>query len=147
MSLSACNNGSVLREASISELTSKQIPKSQRVLVNRGRGNDELAPSEVLFEELSARKRELEKELGKGSAAAHNRAFVETDFETRFRSQIAADDAALAKLASLAERAQAGDVWLVCYEGAAKACHRRTLMRIAAERFGAEVAVDGVEPG
>jgi hypothetical protein len=43
-------------------------------------------------------------------------------------------------------RAERADVYLVCYEGPSKACHRRILIRIAEERFGAPVAVDGVEP-
>ena len=38
-------------------------------------------------------------------------------------------------------------MYLVCYEGLTKACHRRILLRIAAEEFGAQVAVDGFEPG
>ncbi len=136
----------MLREASISEITSKQIPKEKRVLVNRGRGNDELAPNDELFADFNARKSALEKELGKGSAGAHNTAFVEAGYAERFRSQIEADPAALAKLEDVARRAQAGDLYLVCYEGVTKACHRRVLMRIAEQRFGAQISLEGIEP-
>ncbi|MHB8764366.1 MAG: hypothetical protein ACYDA8_08545 [Deferrisomatales bacterium] len=54
--------------------------------------------------------------------------------------------AALARLAELAARAAGEDLYLVCYEGPAKACHRRVLLRLAEERFGAPVAVTGAEP-
>ena len=136
----------MLREASLSEMRSKGIPKECRVLVNRGRGNDELAPADALFADLSAKKAELERELGKGSAGAHNQAFVATGFEKRFREQIEHDPRALARLEAIAARAGQEDVYLVCYEGPGKACHRRMLMRIAEERLGTEIALEGVEP-
>ena len=136
----------MLREASISEITSKKIPKAKRVLVNRGRGNDELGPSDELFADFNARKAAFEAELGKGSAEAHNRAFVESDYAKRFRAQIEGDRAALAKLEEIATRAETGDMYLVGYEGPTKACHRRVLLRIAAERFGAEIKLEGIEP-
>jgi hypothetical protein len=135
----------MLREASLSEMRSKGIEKESRVLVNRGRGNDELAPSDALFAELSAKKTELEQALGKGSAEAHNQAFSATGFDARFRTQIENDPAALEKLEAIAQRAAVDDVYLVCYEGPGKACHRRTLMRIAEERFGTQIALEGVE--
>ena len=136
----------MLREASISELTSKHIAKDQRVLVNRGRGNDELAPDDALFNDFRDGKRALEKELGKGGAEAHNRAFVDCGFVARFRGQIESDGAALTRLEEIVLRARDEDLYLVCYEGAGKACHRRILMRLATEKFGTEVAVEGVEP-
>jgi hypothetical protein len=136
----------MLREASVSELRAGDIPKERRVLVNRGRGNDELAPSDSLYEDFNAARERLERELGKGSAEAHNAAFLESDYERRFREQIAGDPAALAKVEELAGRAPNEDLYLVCYEGPAKACHRRILLRLAEERFGATVTVDGVEP-
>jgi hypothetical protein len=67
-------------------------------------------------------------------------------YERRFREQVAADAGALAKLEQLARRAEREDVYLVCCEGLTKACHRRILLRVAAEDFGARVAVDGLEP-
>ncbi len=136
----------MLREASISELQRGDIPRERRVLVNRGRGNDELAPADDLYQDFDALKRDLEQSLAKGSAEAHNAAFVESDYERRFREQVTSDSAALAKLESIARRASEEEIFLVCYEGPAKACHRRILLRLAEERFGAEVAVEGVEP-
>ncbi|GAB4259036.1 DUF488 family protein, N3 subclade [Deferrisoma sp.] len=136
----------MLREASISEMKRLGISKEQRILVNRGRGNDDLAPSEELLAEFMEAKRGLERRWGKGSAEAHNRAFVECRYEERFRRQIEEDPRALDRLRALAERARTEDVYLVCYEGPEKACHRRILLRLAAERFGAPVEVTGVEP-
>jgi uncharacterized protein YeaO (DUF488 family) len=136
----------MLKEASISDLHKKGIPKDKRVLVNRGRGNDELAPSDTLFRDFTEKKNRLEKELGKGSAEAHNRAFLDCDYERRFREQVTQNPEALAKLKGLAGRSRKEDVYLVCYEGPAKACHRRILLRMAEESFGTQVVVDGVEP-
>jgi hypothetical protein len=136
----------MLREASISELSSRDIPRERRILVNRGRGHDGLAPSKELFEDFNAQKTVLERELGKGSAEAHNRAFVDARLEERFREQIEGDTMAMAELEAIAQRSAAEDLYLVCYEGPGKACHRRILMRIAAQRFGADVEVVGVEP-
>ena len=136
----------MLREASISELSGKDIPRHSRILVNRGRGHDELAPSKKLFEDFNAKKRVLERELGRGSAEAHNRAFIDVRLEERFRKQLEDDTTAMAQLETIARRSAAEDLYLVCYEGPSKACHRRILMRIAAERFGADVEVVGVEP-
>lgn len=136
----------MLREASISELSSKNIPRESRILVNRGRGHDELAPREELFEDFNARRKLLEREFDKGSAEAHNDAFVDAHFQERFRQQIEGDSLAMAQLETIARRSAAEDLYLVCYEGPGKACHRRILMRIAAKRFGAEIEVVGVEP-
>lgn len=135
-----------MKETSISRMTREGIPKGSRILVNRGRGNDELAPSEALLKDLMAAKEEVEKDLGGGSDEAHNRAFLDVDYEARFRRQILENPAALAKLEGLSRRADTEDLYLVCYEGPRKACHRRILMRIAEESFGARVAVEGVEP-
>jgi len=136
----------VLREASISDIRKEGIPKDRRVLVNRGRGNDELAPSDPLFRDFTERRESLEKELGRGSAEAHNQAFVDCGYARRFREQVLGDPKAVHALERLAQRARDEDVYLVCYEGSGKACHRRILLRIAAERFGAPVEVVGVEP-
>lgn len=136
----------MIREASLSEMRSKNIPKECRVLANRGRGNDKLAPADALFAELTARKAELELEVGKGSAEAHNQAFLDCDFERRFRKQIQDDAAAMARLAAIAARSASEDVYLVCYEGPTKACHRRMLMRMAEELFDAAIALESIEP-
>ena len=136
----------MLKEASVSDLRGGGIPRESRILVNRGRGNDELAPSDALYKDFTKSKTRLEKELGKASAEAHNRAYLDCDYERRFRLQVTQSPEALRKLAEIARRGEQEDVYLVCYEGPAKACHRRILLRIAEETFRSRVAVDGVEP-
>jgi uncharacterized protein YeaO (DUF488 family) len=136
----------MLKETSVSELRGKEIPKDSRVLVNRGRGNDELAPSDALYKDFSTNKSRLEKELGQGSAEAHNKAYLDCDYESRFREQITQNPEALTKLKEISRRSEQEDVYLVCYEGPTKACHRRILLRMAEESFGAQVVADGVEP-
>jgi hypothetical protein len=136
----------MLREAGLSETVKKGIPRAQCVFVARKRGNDELAPPEALYRDFDQRKKLLEKEYGKDSDEAHNRAFLDCHYEERFRESILASPEALKKLREITARAQDQDIYLVCYEGASKACHRRILLRIAEERFGAKIAVDGAEP-
>ena len=136
----------MLKEASISEMNKLQIPRERRIMVNRGRGNDCLAPAEDLYAEMAAIKAQLESTLGKGSAEAHNRAFIACRYEAHFRQQIDATPEALELLEEIASRAKIEDLYLICYEGATKACHRRILMRIIEERFGVEVEIVGVEP-
>ena len=137
----------MLREASISQMRKMKIPKESRILVNRGRGNDELAPSEALFLEYNSMRARLEPSLGKGTPQAHNQAFLDVGYERKFRKQISEDPMALSRLKELSRRAEAEDLFLVCYEGPQKASHRRILMRIAEESFGVAVAIEGVEPG
>jgi hypothetical protein len=136
----------MLREAGLSEIAKKAIPKTQCVFVARRRGNDELTPSDQLFRDFDKRKKDLEGKLGKGSSDAHNRAYLECDYESRFRNQVLENREALKKLKEICLRAQKQDIFLVCYEGPSKACHRRILLRLAEERFGAKIAVEGVEP-
>ena len=136
----------MLREMGLSETTKRGIPREKCVFVARKRGNDELAPCDDLFRDFDTRKKALERKLGKGSAEAHNRAFIESNYEPRYRAQIIGNIEALRKLEEISNRAQNDDVFLVCYEGASKACHRRILLRIAEERFGAKVIIEGVEP-
>jgi hypothetical protein len=124
----------------------KKLPKTRCVFVARKRGNDELAPSDDLYHEFDKRKKDLETIFGKGSSEAHNAAFLQCNYESRFRSQILADPEAIEKLGQICVRAQKDDVFLVCYEGPSKACHRRILLRLAEERFGAKIVVEGVEP-
>jgi len=136
----------MLREASVAEMNKLKIPKDLRVLVNRGRGNDELAPADDLYQEMMEVKAALEKQFGKGSVEAHNNAFIGCGFEKRFLAQVTTDPVAIRKLESISQRSKRSEIYLVCYEGSTKACHRRILMRIAEEMFGAEVEVVGVEP-
>jgi hypothetical protein len=42
-------------------------------------------------------------------------------------------------LRDLAERAKRHDIFLICYEGYDKPCHRKLLLEIAKEQFGALV--------
>lgn len=136
----------MLREAGLSETVKKGIPSEQCVFVARKRGNDELAPSDDLFHDFDSRKKLLEKEYGKGSVQAHNQAFLDCNYERRFRERIAGNPEALKKLEGICARSRQQDLYLVCYEGPSKACHRRILLRIAEERFGAKIIIDGVEP-
>jgi hypothetical protein len=136
----------MLRETGLSETTGMELPKEQRIYVARNRGNDELAPGGDLYAEFDARKKQLEEEFGKRSAEAHNQAFLDCHYERRFREQIFNDPEALAKLQALCDRARQEDIYFICYEGPAKACHRRILLRICEERFSAEVIIEGVEP-
>lgn len=136
----------MLKEAYISVLKKKTILQEHRVMVNRDRGNDELAPNDRLFIDFTDLKKKFEKQYGKSSAEAHNRAFLSCDYERRFRDQIRDDERAMKKLAEIVKRSKAEDIYLVCFEGNSKACHRRILLRIAEEIFGAKVQVTGVEP-
>jgi hypothetical protein len=115
----------MLRETGLSEMIKKGIPRDQCVFVARKRGNDDLAPSDELFQDFDKRKKALERKLGRGSTEAHNQAFLESDYERRFRAQIAESPGALKKLGEISKKAQHHDVFLVCYEGRLKACHRR----------------------
>ena len=136
----------MLREIGLSEMLNKGIAKEDCVFVARKRGNDELAPPDALFNDFDKGKKRLEKEFGKGSPEAHNKAFLDCDYDRRFRGYVLKNPSALKKLEEICKRSRAKDVYLVCYEGAAKACHRRILLRISEERFGAEIHIEGVEP-
>jgi Active DUF488-N3 subclade len=136
----------MLREIGLSEMIKKGISKENCVFVARKRGNDELAPPDDLFNDFDKGKKRLERKFGRGSVEAHNKAFLDSDYERRFREHILRNPTALKKLEEIWERSRKKDVYLVCYEGTAKACHRRILLRIAERRFGAEVMIDGVEP-
>lgn len=136
----------MLREAGLSEMVKRKIPKDKCVFVARKRGNDELAPSDQIFHEFKRKQTELEKQYGKGSVEAHNKAYLSSDYERRFRDQVMQNPKALKKLEDISRCARKEHVFLVCYEGALKACHRRILMRIAQELFDAKISVKGVEP-
>jgi hypothetical protein len=136
----------MLREIGLSEMLKKRIAKEDCVFVARKRGNDELAPPDDLFNHFDKGKKRLEKEFGKGSGEAHNKAFLDCDYERRFREHVLGNPSALKKLEDICKRSRKKDVYLVCYEGMAKACHRRILLRIAEERFDAKIKIEGVEP-
>ncbi|MBN2033074.1 MAG: DUF488 family protein [Deltaproteobacteria bacterium] len=136
----------MVREIGLSEMLKKGISKEDCVFVARKRGNDEIAPPEDLFNDFGKAKKRLEKEFGKASMQAHNKAFLDCNYEGRFREYIIGNPSALKKLEEICKKSKEKDVYLVCYEGAAKACHRRILLRIAEEHFGAKVIIEGVEP-
>jgi len=136
----------MLREIGLSEMFKKGIAKEDCVFVARKRGNDELAPPDDLFNDFDKGKKRIEKDFGKASVEAHNKAFLDCDYERRFREYILENPSALKKLEDISKHSRAKDVYLVCYEGTAKACHRRILLRISEERFGAKVHIEGVEP-
>jgi uncharacterized protein YeaO (DUF488 family) len=102
-----------------------------------GRGNDKLAPSKELLDEFNEWKAKFTP--GQGYETAFHYAWDKSNYEARFRALIAGNPAAAARLKALAERAKTRDVFLICYEGYDKPCHRKLLLEIARERFGAPV--------
>jgi hypothetical protein len=94
-----------------------------------------LGPPAALIDEAKDRTEEL-KRRGMCDEGAHNAAWEETDFARRYREYLANDDAAHDALAALAARVDRGeDVWLVCFEGDGKRCHRHTLREYLHEQF------------
>lgn len=86
-----------------------------------------LGPPESLLAETKERQEALELQ-GMCDEGAHNAAWEETDFGTRYREFLETDPDAGAALDALVERVRAGeDVALVCFEGDGKRCHRRIL--------------------
>jgi uncharacterized protein YeaO (DUF488 family) len=110
---------------------------AEYVLVMHGRGNDELAPSKELLDEFNAWKAEFAPDSG--YETAFHFAWDKSNYERRFREEIAANPKSSARLKTLAERAKTHDVFLVCYEGYDKPCHRKLLLQIAEQEFGASV--------
>lgn len=110
---------------------------AEAVLVMRGRGNDELAPSEALLGDFNRFKAEFVP--GCGWESDVHFAWAKSNYAERFELQIKSDPAAMARLRDLADRARTKDVFLVCYEGDDKPCHRKLLLKIAEEEFGAVV--------
>ena len=115
-----------------------KIPRdAEYVLVMRGRGNDELAPSKELLDEFNEWKTRFES--GQSYETAFHFAWDRCGYEKRFRAQIAGNPDAAARLKTLAERAKTHDVFLICYEAYDKPCHRYLLLDIAEHEFGAPV--------
>lgn len=115
-----------------------KLPRNaEYVLVMHGRGNDELAPSKELLDEFNEWKAKFTP--GEGYPTAYHFAWAKSDYEARFRAEIAANPEAAERLKELAERARTHDVFLICYEGNDKPCHRKLLLKIAKEEFGAPV--------
>jgi uncharacterized protein YeaO (DUF488 family) len=133
-----------LRQTYLS-MKSRLPADAEAVLVMRGRGNDELAPTEELFREFNDLKKGFAP--GSGYASDIHYAWAKSDYERRFRAQIKENPAALARLKALVERANTRDVFLICYESDDKPCHRKLLLQIAAEEFGAVVDPTPFRPG
>jgi len=115
-----------------------KLPASAEVvLVMHGRGNDELAPSKELLDEFNDWKAKFMP--GQCCVTAYHYAWDKSNYEKRFRAQIAANPKSAARLRDLAERAKTRDIFLICYEGYDKPCHRKLLLEIAKEQFGALV--------
>lgn len=110
---------------------------SEAILVMRGRGNDELAPSKELLDELNALKEGYSPDSGFESAIHY--AWTKSDFAERFLAQIRRSEQAMARLRDLSKQARTHDAFLVCYEGYDKPCHRKLLLQIAEEYLGADV--------
>jgi uncharacterized protein YeaO (DUF488 family) len=125
-----------LRQTYLS-LKDKLPAGAEYVLVMRGRGNDELAPSKELLDEFNSWKARFEP--GQGYETAFHFAWDKCGYEKRFRAQIAGNPAAAARLKALAERAKTHDIFLICYEAYDKPCHRHLLLDIAEHEFGAPV--------
>ncbi len=116
----------------------KKLPDdAEAVLVIRGRGNDELAPSKELLDEFARLKAEYNPESGYPSAVHY--AWDKSDYERRFLEQIRGNVRSMDRLRALSEQAKSKDVFLICYEGDDKPCHRRLLLEIASEDLGAKV--------
>jgi uncharacterized protein YeaO (DUF488 family) len=125
-----------LRQTYLS-LKGKLPAGAECVLVMRGRGNDELAPSKILLDEFNSWKERFAPDQGYKTAIHY--AWDKSSYEARFRAEIAGNPTARARLQTLTEHAKARDVFLVCYEGYDKPCHRNLLLQIAEEEFGADV--------
>jgi len=118
----------------------KMLPKgSETILVMRGRGNDDLAPSRELLDDVNRYKKEYTGDPDKRSKNAYEYAWAKSDFERRFLAEIAARPAALDRLKRLSERSAKEDTYLICYEADDKPCHRKLLLQIAETQFGATV--------
>jgi len=110
---------------------------AEYVLVMHGRGNDELAPTKELLDEFNAWKARFSP--GSGYETAFHYAWDKSHYERRFRAQIAGSSTSVARLRDLAERAKTRDIFLICYEGNDKPCHRHLLLQIAKEQFDAMI--------
>jgi len=134
----------MLKEACLSDLKKKVAPG--HCIIVHSEGEKGLGPSKDIFQAFFLLKKKYEREYMKGSAEAHNQAYKDSNYEEKFRKQILSDDLAMMTLDELSDMSKEEDIYLVCYEGNTKACHRRILLRICEEEFGAIVQVDGVEP-
>lgn len=116
-----------------------KLPEGAKtVLVMRGRGNDELAPSKELLDDFNRFKKEFQDGLD-GYHDPYTYAWDKSNYEERFRKQILNNPKAMERLAALAKEAKDKDIFLICYEGEDKPCHRKLLLKIAKEEFDADI--------
>ena len=125
-----------LRQTYLS-LKAKLPVDAEAILVMRGRGSDELAPSKDLLDEFNRFKARFSPDTGFESAIHY--AWAKCNYAERFSAQIRKSKEAMARLRGLSEKAKAHDVFLICYEGYDKPCHRNLLLKIAEEDLEAEV--------
>ncbi len=111
---------------------------TETVLVMRGRGNDELAPSKALLDDFNRCKKGFRDGLD-GYHDPYAYAWDKSNYEERFRREILNNPQAMRRLASLAEESRHKDIFLICYEGEDKPCHRKLLLKIAKEKFAADI--------
>jgi len=116
-----------------------KLPKGVEViLVMRGRGNDELAPSEELLDDFNHHKRKF-RDGADGYSDAYHYAWEKSNYESKFRNEILSNHKSVKRLKELSELSKEKDVFLVCYEAEDKPCHRKILLKIAEEEFRANV--------
>ena len=130
----------MIRETYLANLKKGNIPLDKCIMVCRGRGNDELAPSAKLLGDFNRLKRIYEDLYSKGSVKAHNTAWDRIKYADKFKVEIYSNPKALKRLREIAQRALKEDVYLVCYEKHPKNCHRMLLIEyiMALYRRGVE---------
>jgi len=134
----------VLRQTYLS-MKAKVPADAKTVLVMRGRGSDELAPSKELLDEFNHYKQEF-KEHPRGYPDAYWYAWDKSNFEHRFTQQILAKPKSMERLKTLSEEAKGKDIYLICYEGEDKPCHRKLLLKTAKQQFNAPVNEEPFHP-
>ena len=98
----------------------KKLPNdAEVVLVMRGRGNDELAPSKELLQDYKRQEAECAK-TEKGPTEAAWCAYEAVDYERRFRALIESNPASRERLKRLSEESRARDIFLIWF--LAKSC-------------------------
>ena len=132
-----------LRQTYLS-LKNKLPEGSEVVLVMRGRGNDELAPSKELLDDFNRHKKQFSNQPG--FKTAFHYAWKMSDYEKRFKLQIKSSQTAMAKLKGITAKARTHDVYFICYEGYDKPCHRKLLLEIADRELHAQVDYSPFQP-
>jgi len=100
-----------------------------------GENHPELGPPEALLSEVKERHEDLAAR-GMCDEGAHNAAWEETRFASRYRAHLEGSDGARRAVDDLADRVSNGeDLALVCFEGENKRCHRHLLRERLRERL------------